>query len=255
MIKGRGALMKSLMTEDKKEIFYDHYETSAKNVVVIAHGFFNSKDSVLLQDLGKALVGDYDVILMDFRGHGKSKGLFYWTTKEYIDLIAVLEEVKDEYDRIGVIGFSLGAATSIITASKTDLIDSLISVSAATEFEKIQFFFWDLDVENDILYNLTGDGSIGKGVRPGPFWLKKEKPINCVANVKCPILFIHGESDWLIKPSHSQILYEKTKSKKGIALIKDGPHAEYLLRESKNKEETITLIRNWFKETLDGRGK
>lgn len=241
---------KSLVTEDKKHIVYDHFKTGAKRVVIIAHGFFNSKNAVLLQDLGKELAHEYDVVIMDFRGHGKSKGLFYWTSKEYIDLIAVLDDIKGDYEKIGIIGFSLGAATSIITASKTDVIDSLICISSPAEFEKIEYHFWDLDVENDILYNLIGEGRAGKGVRPGPFWLKKEKPINLVGKVTCPILYIHGENDWLIKPKHSRLLYEKTQSKKDIALIKKGPHAEYLLRENKNKEETIALIENWFRETL-----
>lgn len=239
---------RSLFTEDKQEIYYDHYTNGHKRLVVIAHGFFNSKDALLLKELGKELRDGYDVVILDFRGHGQSGGLFYWTTKEYIDLIAVLEDVRGDYDKIGLIGFSLGAATSIIAASKVDWIDSVIAVSAPTEFEKIEYHFWDLDVENDVLYNLIGDGLVGKGARPGPFWLKKDKPIHCVAKVKAPILFLHGESDWLIKPTHSQELYDKAQGKKDIAIIKNGPHAEYLIR--KKKEETVTFIRDWFKETL-----
>ena len=239
---------KSILTEDKQKIFYDHYKNGHSRLVVIAHGFFNSKDAFLLKELGNELQDNYDIVILDFRGHGQSGGLFYWTTKEYTDLISVLEDIRRDYKKIGLIGFSLGAATSIIAASKVDWIDSIIAVSAPTEFEKIEYHFWDLDVENDILYNLIGDGRMGKGVRPGPFWLKKDKPIHCVAKVKAPILFLHGESDWLIKPSHSQELYERAKSKKSISIIKNGPHAEYLIR--KNKEETLKLITNWFKETL-----
>lgn len=135
----------------------------------------------------------------------------------------------------------------MITASKIDLMDSLISVSAPTEFEKIEYHFWELDFENDIVYNL-GEGKIGKGIRPGPWWLKKEKPIDCVGKIKIPVFYIHGQADWLIKPWHSEDLYKKTNSKKRLAIIKNGPHAEYLIR--KNKKETIQLIKEWFKETL-----
>ena len=240
---------KSVITEDKLNIYYDRYKNGHDCLVLIAHGFFNSKDAILLKQLGEELRDRYDVVIMDFRGHGQSSGLFYWTTKEYIDLIAVLEDVRRDYKRIGLIGFSLGAATSIITAAKVDYIDSVIAVSGPTEFEKIEYHFWDLDVENDVIYNMIGDGRFGKGVRPGPFWLKKDKPINLVAQVKAPILFIHGEADWLIKPKHSQELFERAKSKKDIAIIKNGPHAEYLIR--KNKEETVSLIRQWLEDTLE----
>lgn len=238
----------SVLTTDQHRVYYDLYCQGHNQVVIIAHGFFNSKEAMLLKELGNALNDQYDIIIMDFRGHGKSGGLFYWTSKEYLDLEAVLNFAKSNYQRMSVIGFSLGAATSIIAASRGDLIDSLVSVSAPTEFEKIEYRFWELDVENDIVYNLIGEGRVGKGVRAGPFWLKKDKPIHSVEQIKCPIFYIHGEADWLIKPWHSEELYKKTPTQKRLAIIKNGPHAEYLIR--KNKEETTHLIREWFKETL-----
>jgi len=100
-------------TQDKQKIHLDHYEYCHDAVVIIAHGFFNSKGSVLLKELGKELSDGYDVIIMDFRGHGESKGLFYWTTKEYLDLEAVLKFARERYKKIGVIGFSLGAGFSV----------------------------------------------------------------------------------------------------------------------------------------------
>ena len=237
----------SLLTIDGQTIHYDLYQHGHKRLIIIAHGFFNSKDALLLKELGNTLSNQYDILIMDFRGHGKSGGLFYWTSKEYMDLEAVLEYARREYEKIGVIGFSLGAATSLVTASKTDLMNSLISISAPADLKKIEYHFWELDFENDIVYNL-GDGKIGKGIRPGPWWLKKDKPMDCVGEIKIPVFYIHGKADWLIKPWHSEELYRKTNSKKRLTIIKNGPHAEYLIR--KNKEEIVGLIKEWFKETL-----
>ena len=166
-----------VVTEDNQKIAYDLYPKGFKDLIIIAHGYYNSKQSLLLQELGEALNQKYDVLIMDFRGHGKSTGLFYWTAKEYLDLTAVLKNFRDQYQKIGVIGFSLGAATSIITAATTDLVDSLVAVSGPTEFGKVEFYFWKLDIENDVIFGLLGRGGKGKGVRPGPFWLQKKKPI------------------------------------------------------------------------------
>ncbi len=239
-------------TSDGQTVCFDHYARGHTNVIIIAHGFFNSRKSVLLKALGESLLDSYDVIIMDFRGHGDSPGLFYWTTKEYLDLEAVLKWSASRYSQIGVIGFSLGAATSIITAAKTNLITSLVSVSGPTTFERIDYRFWELDIENDIFFNLGEKGRTGKGVRLGPFWLKKERPIDLVSELTVPIFFIHGESDWLIKPNHSRELYDHTNPniKKRLTMIKNGPHAEYLMRESKNKKEFVALIREWFAQTL-----
>ena len=234
--------------EDGQEVHYDHYRFGHKKAVIIAHGFFNSKDAVLLKSLGEAHHDQYDVIIMDFRGHGESKGLFYWTTKEPMDLEAVLRQAGRDYDRLGVIGFSLGGAISLIVAARTSLMHSLISISAPAEFERIDYRFWELDVETDIVYNLIGDGRVGKGVRPGPFWLKKEKPAQVVSRIAIPVFYIHGEADWLIKPWHAQELFDKTCAPKKLLLVKDGPHAEYLIRKS--GQDAIRAIRNWWQETL-----
>ncbi|MBU1088162.1 MAG: alpha/beta hydrolase, partial [Candidatus Omnitrophica bacterium] len=227
----------------------DYYSAGHKQVIVIAHGFFNSKNSVLLKKLAAGMLTDFDIILLDFRGHGKSEGLFYWTSKEYLDLNAVLEFAQAKYEKVGLIGFSLGAATSIIALAKnSNLAQSLIVVSGPTEFEKIDCKFWEINLENDIIYNL-GEGAIGKGVRPGPFWLKKDKPINLAEKLSMPVCFIHGDKDWVIYPNHSRELFEKVKTKKQIRIINQGPHAEYLMRN--HSQQMLEIIKNWFKDTLN----
>lgn len=237
----------TLTTSDHEGIAYDHYNAGHEKIIVIAHGFFNSKDAVLIKQLKDYLIDTYDVFIFDFRGHGKSTGLFTWTSKEHIDLETVMAYVKERYDKIGVIGFSYGAAVSIQVIVEHDGVKSLVAISTPYDSMKIDYHFWRLDIENDIFFNL-GDGGKNKGIRPGPFWLKKEKPIDNVAKIQIPILYIHGEKDWVIKPWHSQALYDKTQSKKRLVIIKNGPHAEYLTRDY--FEKFITEVKTWFKETL-----
>lgn len=237
-----------LITADSQQIFYNRYLSGNKKVIIVAHGFFNSKDSVLIGKMVTQLQKSFDVITFDFRGHGESKGLFYWTAKEYLDLEVILNFAHGHYEKIGLVGFSLGAATSIITLARGDIVDSFIAVSCPTELKKIDYHFWELDIENDIFYNLVGEGRKGKGVRAGPFWLKKNKPINVVGKITAPIFYIHGDADWIIKPWHSELLYKKTNSEKQIAIIKKGPHAEYLLRN--HGQEFMSLVSNWFRKPL-----
>ena len=244
-----GPLKCVVRAEDGQEVHYDHYRFGHHKAVIIAHGFFNSKDAVLLKYLGTLHHDRYDVIIMDFRGHGDSKGLFYWTTREPMDLDAVLRHAGCDYDRLGVIGFSLGGAISLIVASRSGLMHSIVSVSAPSEFEKIDYRFWELDLETDVVGNLIGDGRIGKGVRPGPFWLKKEKPVTVVPKISVPVFYIHGEADWVIKPWHARELFEKTRApQKQLLLVQDGPHAEYLIK--KNEPDVVPAILEWWRQTL-----
>lgn len=237
-----------VVTDDGKRIFYDHYLNGHTKALILAHGFFNSKEAVLFKEMALALNDDYDVIVMDFRGHGKSEGFFEWTAKEYLDMEAVLKYAHQRYPKVGVIGFSLGAASSMITASKINLIDSLIVVSPPSDFDKIDKHYWTMGFEENIIYNIFGQGRNGKGVKPGNLWLPKIRPIDIVSEINIPIFFIHGQKDWLILPWHSEELYKKAQSKKKLVIVEGGSHAEYLFR--KNAEETIKLFKDWFKETL-----
>ena len=139
------------LASDHYKVYYDLYKSNHEEVIIIAHGFFNSKQAVLLEELARVLNNDYDVILFDFRGHGQSQELFYWTTKEYLDLLAIIEFASKHYKKIGVIGFSLGASTSIIAASKTAVINSIVSISAPLEFKKIDCHLWQFDIKNDLI--------------------------------------------------------------------------------------------------------
>lgn len=238
-----------LQTKDNITLEGNLYNSGKSKVIIIAHGFYQNKDTRSFKKIAKLLSPYYDVISMDFRGHGKSKGLFTFTAKETQDLICFLNFAKNKYQKIGVIGFSLGAAISIISASKTDLINSLIAVSPPENFWKINYHIWKKEAMQNLLYNLSPKGN-GKGIRPGNVFLKKSKPIDCISSLnETPVFFIHGKKDWLIHPNHSKNLFKKAKGTKKIKIIDDATHAEMIYEEY--PEEFKNYILSWFDETLN----
>lgn len=240
----------TLSTSDKEKIAYDYYKNNHSKAIIIAHGFYNSKDSVLLKKLAKNLSDEYDVFMFDFRGHGQSSGLFSWLTNEEKDLEAVLDYLDGKYEKIGLVAFSLGGSVSINTLAQREGVDSLVCVSVPSELEKIDYKLLELSWEDDVVYTMFNkEGKKGKGVRPGPFWLKKKKPIKQVGKIKIPILYIHGDKDWVIKLWHSEVLYEETNSKKKLIIIEGGPHAEYLMKDF--SKEFTEEVKKWFEETLN----
>ena len=128
----------TLKAKDGTRIEATHYEQGSKKVVILAHGFFNAKDAYIFKEIAKALAVHYDVVSFDFRGHGKSSGLFTWTAKECADLQAVITYVKScGYDAIGLMGFSLGAAIGLIETAQNPDIKTLNSPLPPAElFEK-----------------------------------------------------------------------------------------------------------------------
>jgi len=241
-----------LNTDDKKKIAYNWYKNDKPKAVVIVHGFFNSKDSVLLKGLAEYLSKKQDVFIFDLRGHGGSEGCFTWTSEEWRELNAVLDFLKDKYDSVNVIGFSMGGSICInVLSGNKYKIDSFICISAPSDCSRIDYKWWQLDIENDIGYLLfTREGMQGKGIRPGPFWLAKEKPVDNAGKLKMPVLYIHGDKDWVVGKWHSEALFKKTNTDKKILIIKNGPHAEYLMR--KHQGELLPAIDEWLDAARPG---
>ena len=238
-----------IKTSDGQSIAYVHYTSGKDRCVVISHGFYNSKDAVVLQELARELSGEFDVLAFDLRGHGESSGLFTWMSQEGFDFKAVLEFIKGRYRKIGLLAFSLGGSIAINVLAREPLVHALVCVSAPASLWGVNYHFWELSFRQDFVYTLIDRaGRKGKGVRPGPPWLRKERPIDNVARLSMPVLYIHGTRDWVVKPSHSQRLYAKTTSPKKLVIIDDGPHAEYLLRD--NRERVLAELRNWFEGAL-----
>ena len=246
---GEGEIGSSVMTEDGKQIALIHLKGGFSKVVIIAHGFYNNKDTFLFRGIAEAFSKEYDVIVFDFRGHGKSSDKFSWTVHEQKDLRAIITYAKENhYAKIGVIGFSLGAAVALIEASNHQNIDSLIAVSPPADLGSMNYHFWERDMWEDLKLNFGLKGH-KKGIRWGNPFLKKIRPLDIVDQISpTPVLFVHGEKDWLIKPSHSQRLFQKAKDPKALTIIKDGGHAERMFDVFPDQFMKICLDR--FKETL-----
>jgi pimeloyl-ACP methyl ester carboxylesterase len=238
-----------LVTEDGKRIAFFHIKAGFSKVIIIAHGFFNNKDTFVFRAMADAFSREYDVIVFDFRGHGRSSDVFTWTAHEQKDLRAVMAYARqEEYLKIGVIGLSVGAVIALIEAASNRAIDSVIAVSSPADMGRIDHHFWEADMWNDLKLNLGIKGK-GKGVRPGHPFGKKIRPLDIVEKISpVPVLFLHGERDWLIKPGHSQRLFDRAREPKALTIIKGGGHAERLFDVFPEQFMKICLDR--FAETL-----
>jgi len=236
----------AVFTHDGVRISYDCYSRGIREaVVIICPGFFQSKNTLTFQRLAQALAHDCDVLCLDFRGHGHSGGLYTFSAQEGADLEAVLDFVKARYRRIGVLGFSLGAAIAINTVSdRRHGVQSLIAVSAPFAFEEIEFRFWTPEA---IRIGLTGLER-GAGCRPGNPLFKKERPIDTIRNCSgVSVLLIHGTNDPIVHPRHSRKLYEVAPEPKRLEIMEDGSHGEGLYRQDPTR--FLAVVQAWLEVT------
>lgn len=240
-----------LSTTDGVDIAYDLYSKGSDSVIIVCPGFFNSKENRWMQKTVDLVREKFDVIIFDFRGHGNSGGKYTWSAKEDKDFNAALDYTKEKgYKHIGVIAFSLGAASAVNAVAHQDGVDSMILISCPTSFKSINYHIWEPGMFYDLWDNIES-GWEGKGARTDHVFIPKEDPVETIKEIKnTPILFIHGDKDWVVKESHSKKLYETANTKKRLEIIKDGFHAERLVEF--HEDEMQKLILDWFSDFNEG---
>ncbi len=238
-----------LYTRDKVNIAYEYIKESRKSIVIICPGFFNSKSNRWMRKTVDLISEEYDIIIFDFRGHGDSGGKFSWLAKEHFDLEAVLDYAKRQgYKQIAIVAFSLGAAVAINAISKRKDVTSMVLISCPLSFWKIDYHFWEPGMFWDLKDNIECNWE-GKGSRTTNLFIPKPKPIKMISKIDTTaILFIHGDSDWIIKDYHSKRLYEQTQTYKKLEIIEKGLHAERLIQQYPN--EMKRLLHGWFSDTI-----
>src|SRR3989338_7031837 len=217
-----------LQTPSGIKISISNIQSSKASAIVIAHGFFQSKETNTFKKIEKDLSDNFDIISMDFRGHGKSTGLYTFSALEKEDLKTVLDHAHKHYKKVGVLGFSYGGSIAILEQAEFKNIDSLLCVSSPMASEEVEFVWWTPDA---IRLGLKGLEA-GAGVRPGNPYMKKVRPMDVVAQVcPTPIFFIHGGKDPTVSQRHSETMHALAKEPKRIHLIPEASHVEEIYRQ------------------------
>jgi hypothetical protein len=149
----------------------------------------------------------YSFLLIDYRGYGKSsgtiteKGLYADAETAYQFLVSKKNFAPGQ---IMVYGRSVGTGIAVDLASRHELKGLILEAPFISMKklgnEKMPFLLPSLTLR---------------------FHFDNPSKIN---NVQCPVLFIHGDLDTLIPPTHSEVLFEKFTGIKKRVVIKNGGH-------------------------------
>lgn len=198
-----------------KELFFDiepgvringlhFYREKPKGLILYFHG--NSRSikgwAKYARDFYRF---DYDVVLIDYRGFGKSTGKR--SEKKMLgDVQFVYEKLKNTYgeDHLIVYGRSLGSGFAAKVASDNHPRYLILDAPYYSMSKAVQRFLPVLPVRIVLRYHLRTDR-----------WLQ---------NVTCPVYIIHGTRDWLIPFSHSERLQQINPAKFTLIRIMGGGH-------------------------------
>lgn len=180
-------------------------------IIIIVHGGYQNRvdDNVDTLGLARDLVEKgYALLLFDLRGRGESEGKGRALSNIENDIGGAVDYLKGRgysAKSIGIIGFCSGAASSCIFASQ-ECIGALV----------LDGCFADV-------HDMVTRQAVSRGIpeflldifTPGVLLMTKivygyelVNPIDVVADVACPILFIHEEHDDLISLEETYQLFK-----------------------------------------------
>jgi len=148
---------------------------------------------------------DYDVVLIDYRGFGKSTGKR--SEKEMLgDMQFIYDRLKEQYgeNHLIIYGRSMGSGFATKLASDNHPRYLILDAPYFNFRRVIERFLPILPVRVVLRYHLRTDK-----------WIQL---------VKCPIYIIHGTRDWLIPIRHSEELQNLNPRKITLIRIHGGRH-------------------------------
>lgn len=201
-----------------------------RGTILMCHGFGGSKDPDLAY--ARFLQPHFNVLMFDFRHHGRSEGDFaslgYYECR---DVAAALDWLHSErgVDRVGVLGFSMGAAVAILAAAQFPRIAAVVADSGyahlqhalAQEGRRRRF----PPVMRDALAWVLAHAA----ARQLGFPLQHGQPIEVIHTIAPrPILIIHGDRDDLVPVADAHLLYARAGEPKALWIIPEAAHVASL---------------------------
>ncbi len=199
-------------------------------VIIIVHGGYENRVDKVVDTLNLAhdLMGKgYNLLLFDLRGRGESAGKGRTLSNIQLDIGGAVDYLKNRgytTDRIAMVGYCSGAASVCIFASQ-EKVGALVLDGC---FPNVQIMMARQAAQRNIpLFLLDffwpGVFQAGRTI----YGFKLVNPIDIVAGIDCPILFIHEEYDDIITlEDNFQLLKASNNSANEVWQINGAEHSE-----------------------------
>lgn len=199
---------------------------TAPGTIILGHGFSASRHTDL--HLPAFLVpAGFNVLMLDFRAHGESGGS--QTSAGYLehhDILAAVAYLQGRgLQRIGVQGYSLGAAVAIVSAALGPALRGVVADSGfarlSTPLAQI-LRSWGRSPWQAQLAGRLGAWFVARDLG---FQADEAAPVHLIGRISPrPVFLIHGEADQLIPVSEAHALYAAAGEPKQLWVVPGAVH-------------------------------
>ncbi|PAU71979.1 alpha/beta hydrolase [Vreelandella alkaliphila] len=168
-----------------------------KGHVLLTHGW-GSNRTALLPLVPVLLAAGWNVLAFDVRNHGNSDEDTFSSMPRFAeDIDAALAWLHSNYDRraTALIGHSVGAAATLLAASRRSDITAVVSISSfAHPADMMKRWL----AEKGIPFFPLGWYVLRYVERVIGYRFDTIAPLHTLAHISCPVLLVHGDSDCVI---------------------------------------------------------
>ena len=218
--------------------------------IIMLHGYRSRAERDFCGGLKFALESGYNVLLVDQRAHGKSRGKYLsMGIKERRDCRMWVDFLLSRYPdaRILLYGVSMGAAT-VLMAAGTPLPDNVVGIVADCGYTSpsaiIQKVIRDLHFPQFPTYALLRLG----GRLFGGFDIEEYSAAEAMEHCCTPVLFIHGEDDRFVPCAMGRENYRRCRSAEKELLTV--PNAGHGMSYMADKPAYLRTVTNFLKKVL-----
>jgi fermentation-respiration switch protein FrsA (DUF1100 family) len=197
----------------------------AKTTLIICPGYRGTKTDVLGMSVLLWKAG-HNVLVFEYYGHGTVVGtpvtLGY---REIHDFLGAVEyaKLRAPETRLGAVGYSMGAAVSIMAAARTPEIEALVADSAfATHRRVVAYAVWRTLHLPFLIFDWITDLLL---LWRAGYRLNQVEPLRDIGRIAPrPVLFIHGEKDSIVNPADAPLLYKAAGEPKELWMVEGADH-------------------------------
>jgi fermentation-respiration switch protein FrsA (DUF1100 family) len=219
--------------------------------IILQHGVGSNAGDLLENTACLEREGRWNLLYYNFRGHADSQGtrtsLGPWEVEDLRSAIRFLKSVKPEASRrLGIYGFSLGAAVAIVGAGRYGELEAVVAECPFSRISRTVRHFARIfyGIPNWPFMSIAvALASLRLGLRLGDF-----SPVREIGRIAPrPLFLIHSGRDLRMPSQEARDLWQAAREPKEQWIVPDADHGEaWLVAKGEYERRLVSFFRKAF---------